>query len=100
MREERLLEYLKRACNGRGYRVSGAELEQTLGISGTDLRKLVNRLRQKGKPVCSDQSGYFYAATAGEVYSTIRQLRRMSDGLEAAIRGLEASLNGFPAKEE
>lgn len=98
MREEKLLAYLKGACVGRAYRVSGAELGQTLDISGTDLRKLVNRLRQKGKPVCSDRNGYFYAATAGEVYATIRQLRRMVDGLEAAIHGLEASLDDFPAE--
>ena len=46
MREEKLLNYLKGACTGRKYRVSGAELEAALGISGTDLRKLVNRMAQ------------------------------------------------------
>lgn len=30
MREEKLKAYLKGACAGRKYRVSGAELEQTL----------------------------------------------------------------------
>ena len=39
MREEKLRAYLKGACAGRKYRVSGAELEQVLGINGTDLRK-------------------------------------------------------------
>lgn len=95
MREEKLLTYLKGACAGRRYRVSGAELEQVLGVSGTDLRKLVNRLRRKGVPIGSDRSGYFYAVNAGEVYSTIRQLRRMADGIEAAIRGLEDALERF-----
>ena len=41
MREEKLLNYLKGACTGRKYRASSAELEAVLGISGTDLRKLV-----------------------------------------------------------
>ena len=95
MREERLLSYLKGACPGRKYRVSGAELERALGLSGTDLRKLVNRLRRKGIPIASDRQGYFYAATAGEVYTTIRQLRQMVTGLEKAIAGLEAALEGF-----
>lgn len=99
MREEKLLSYLKSTCTGRAQRVSGAELERVLGISGTDLRKLVNRLRRKGIPIGSDRSGYFYAATAGEVYSTIRQLRRMTDGLEAAIRGLEDALEQFTGGE-
>lgn len=95
LREERLLAYLKGACSGRQYVVRGAELEQVLGVSGTDLRKLVNRLRRKGVPIGSSRDGYFYARTAGEVYSTIRQLQGMASGLEAAIRGLETALDGF-----
>ena len=66
-REEQLLAYLKGACRGRSYRVSGAELELAMELSGTDLRKIVNRLRRKGKPIASDRSGYFYAQTAGEI---------------------------------
>lgn len=99
MREEKLLAYLKGACPGRQYRVSGAELERVLGISGTDLRKLVNRLRRKGHPIGSDRNGYFYAVTAGEIYSTIRQLRSMTAGLEAAICGLESSMDRFRERE-
>lgn len=95
MREERLLSYLRGACPGRKYRVSGVELERALGLSGTDLRRLVNRLRRKSVPIASDRQGYFYAATAGEVYTTIRQLRQMVTGLEKAIAGLESSLEKF-----
>lgn len=95
MREERLLSYLKGACPGRKYRVSGSDLERALSISGTDLRKLVNRLRRRGIPIASDRQGYFYAVTAGEVYTTIRQLRQMASGLEKAIAGLEGSLERF-----
>ena len=95
MREERLLNYLKGACPGRKYRVSGADLERALGISGADLRKLVNRFRRQGIPIGSDRQGYFYAATAGEVYTTIRQLRQMVAGLEKAIAGLEGALERF-----
>ena len=95
MREERLLSYLKGACPGRKYRVSGSDLERALRISGTDLRKLVNQLRRKGIPIASDRQGYFYAATAGEVYTTIRQLQQMVNGLQKAIAGLEGSLEKF-----
>ena len=78
---------------------SSAALEAAIGISGTDLRKLVNRMRRKGVPIGSDRCGYFYAATAGEVYSTIQQLQNMENGLAAARRGLERSLDAFPLKE-
>ena len=66
MRDEQLLAYLKGSCSGRKNRVGGTELEQTLHVSGTDLRKLVNQLRRKTHPIASDRSGYFYATTAGE----------------------------------
>lgn len=95
MRDEQLLAYLKGACAGRNYAVKSAELEAALDISGTDLRKLVNRLRRRGVPIASGPEGYYYAVTAGEVYATIRQLNVMKRGLEAAIQGLEQTLDRF-----
>ena len=95
MREEKLLSYLKGACTGRRYSASSAALEAAIGISGTDLRKLVNRMRRKGVPIGSDRCGYFYATNASEVYDTIRQLKQMVSGLEAAISGLERSMERF-----
>ncbi len=95
MREEKLLAYLKESCRGRRRTVKSAELERSLHLSGTDLRKLVNRLRRKGVPIGSSRDGYFYAKTAGEVYATIRQLQVMEQGLRAAIQGLESALDNF-----
>jgi biotin operon repressor len=95
MREEKLIAYLKGACPGRRYTVRSAELEQVLGISSTELRKLINCLRRKGFPIGSSKDGYFYAVTAGEVYATIRQLRKIINGMEAAISGLEFALDSF-----
>ena len=98
-REEQLKAYLRTACYGRQHTVSGVVLERTLCLSGTDLRKLVNRLRRKGAPIASSRTGYYYAATAMEVYSTIRQLRQMTDGLEKASSGLESALEQFGEAE-
>ena len=99
MQNEKILAYLEGSCFGKANRASGTELEQTLHISGTCLRKQVNRLRCKEHPIASDRSGYFYATNAGEVYSTIQQLQNMENGLAAARRGLERSLDAFPLKE-
>ena len=62
-----------------------------------ELRKAVNHLRQECKPIASGQDGYFYAQTAGKVYATIRNLKKMRAGLDAAIQGLEQALDNFPA---
>ena len=53
------------------------------------------QLCKGGIPIGSSKDGYFYAETAGEVYSTIRQLRDMQNGLEKAIKGLERGLDSF-----
>ena len=95
MSSEHLKNHLKKYCLGRKNAVKSPELEQAMGISGNELRRLIHRLRKRGVPVASSRDGYFYAVTAGEVYSTIRQLRQMASGLEAAIRGLEDALDKF-----
>lgn len=97
MREEKILAYLKAACVGKRRVIRSTDLEHVLNISGTDLRKHVNSLRRKGIPIASSREGYFYAATAGEIYATIRQLQIMERGLQAAIRGLESALDHFSA---
>lgn len=93
--EDLLLSYLKEAHTGKERRITGAELGRRAGISDAELRKRVNRLRQKSVPICADRGGYFYAANAAEVYATIRQLERMVSGLVAAMEGLERAMEQF-----
>lgn len=95
MKYEPLVMHLKAECKGRKNAQKSTELEQSLQISSNELRRRVNRLRREGVPIGSSADGYFYAVTAGEVYATIRQLRSMETGLEAAIRGLESALYSF-----
>lgn len=94
-KEEQLLVYLKGFCLGRTRRIGSKELQRALNLSGSDLRKYVSRLRRKKEPIASDQNGYYYAQTSGEVYSTIRYLKKIRAGLDAVILGLEESLDDF-----
>lgn len=95
MREEKVAAYLKEYCFGRRNARKSADLEKTLHLSGKDLRMLVHRLRRRAIPIASGPEGYFYAATAMEVYTTIHQLQVMAKGLDIAIRGLEQSFTAF-----
>ena len=95
MTNETIARYLENGYKGRKNAVSSRELERTLAISGNELRKRVNRLRRDTVPIAADQRGYYYAETAAEVYDTIRQLKQMVSGLEAAISGLERSMERF-----
>ena len=99
MKKEQLHSYLQRSCRGKANAVGGAELAKAMGVSGNELRRLVNRLRRDGVPIASSSSGYYYAANAGEVYSTIRSLRKMESGLKAAIAGLERAMTDFSQGE-
>lgn len=100
MNEEKLAQYLRLFCKGRVHTKKSDEIERAVGISGNELRKLVNRMRRKSIPIGSSRNGYFYAVTAGEIYSTIRQLKVMANGLDAAIKGLEMSLERCSMEEE
>ena len=95
MTNEQLCGYLAENCLGRRGTICGRELAGKMGVSENELRRRVNHLRQQGVPIASSQAGYFYAATAGEVYATIRSLRGMAKGLEVAIAGLEKALERF-----
>ena len=99
MKKEQLHSYLQHGCHGKANAVSGAELAKAMGISGNELRRLVNRLRRESVPIASNSSGYFYAANAGEIYSTILSLWKMESGLRAAIAGLEHAMTDFPLGE-
>ena len=95
MTNKELADYLRTTCPGRKNSRRSAELEAELKISGNELRCRVNRLRRDTVPIGSSWDGYFYALTAGEVYS---QLTGIAIGLQAAIDGLESALDRFGEK--
>ena len=95
MTKETVARHLENGCMGQKNVVSSRELERVLGISGNELRRKVNRLRQEAVPIAADRRGYYYAETAAEVYATIRGLEKMRRGLDAAISGLERALENF-----
>ncbi len=100
MKKEQLHSYLHHSCRGKANAMSGVNLAKTMTISGNELRRQVNRLRREGIPIASNSNGYFYAANAGEIYSTIRSLEKMESGIRAAIAGLERAMTDFPLGED
>ena len=95
MKDEELRNYLKRFCFGREHLICSRDLVRQKNLRESDLRKKVNRLRRKAVPIASSREGYFYASNAAELYSTIRQLKEMRAGLDAAICGLEQAMETF-----
>lgn len=58
MTKETFALYLENGFKGRRNVISSRELERVLGISGNELRRRVNRLRQDTVPIAADQRGY------------------------------------------
>ena len=95
MNKQNVYVYLEGNCRGRRRSITSRRLEQKLNLSGNEIRRQVNALRREGLPIASSGDGYFYAENAAEVYATIRSLKKMRRGLDAAIEGLEIALARF-----
>lgn len=94
--DKALCEYLKQYRRGQESAASSKELEAAFHVRGTELRRAVNRLRCDGWPICSDATGYFYAARQSEIQATVAQLTGRISKIAAATKGL---LKSYEEKE-
>ena len=90
--ENEIAGYLEKYHSGERTVVSSRELETAFQIRGPDLRRIINSLRGQGIPICSTQSGYYFAATKEELEHTVRQLRSRICSIAHAGRGLARTL--------
>ena len=90
--DDYIAEHLKHFHCGERNIVVSSQLEVIFGLSGSDLRRAVNRLRGSGIPICSSDHGYFYAENELELKRTISQLRSRIRKIAFAERGLTRAL--------
>ena len=86
--EEAFCEYLAKNFRGANNPVSSKTLETVFHVKGTEIRKMVNSLRCKGEPICSDLDGYYYADNQHEINATIAQLSSRIHKIAQARDGL------------
>ena len=86
--------YLKDHHTGSGNAIHSRELQHLFQIDGRNLRRKINRLRQDGIPICSDNTGYYYAETEQEVRNTVFRLNELSAKIGRAKDGLISGANG------
>lgn len=65
--EETFCEYLSKYYRGSNNPASSKTLEAVFHVKGSEIRRIVNSLRSKGEPICSDYDGYFYADNQHEI---------------------------------
>lgn len=87
--ELQFAEYLQTYALGKANSIKA----QNLSSFGNkrDIRHLVNSLRLQGIPICSGQSGYYYAETLDELESTKSFLYNLYNNIRAVHQALEYS---------
>jgi len=87
-RKDGICAYLKKHHTGAGRAVHSRELEQLFSIDGRSLRRCISELRQEGKPICSDSTGYYYAEKQDDINHTIARLNKLVTRIANARTGM------------
>lgn len=80
--------YLHKYHTGRERAVHSNELQELFDLNPRTLRRHVNRLRQEGFPICSDETGYYYADNQQEINNTVCRLNGLLTKVSNARTGL------------
>jgi biotin operon repressor len=86
-----IIEYIK---SHGGLPISAKNLSDTFGISGLEVRKIINSARSEGCPICSCYKGYYYSENEREIQKTIDSLNGRIGAMERAKLGLSKCLRG------
>ena len=93
--------YLKEHHTGKIRAILSRELQRLFSIDGRNLRRKISALRQDGCPICSDESGYYYADNQKEINQTVYRLNGMLTKVSNARTGLlHASVQPTPVTIE
>lgn len=80
--------YLKKYHTGKDNAVFSRELERLFSLDGRTLRRKISSLRQDGYPICSDETGYYYAETQKEINATVCRLNELVAHISNSRTGL------------
>ena len=81
-------DYLKVNHTGRTRAVYSRELQRLFSIDGRTVRRHISKLRQEGCPICSDETGYYYADSQTEINNTVGRLNELVTKVSNARTGL------------
>ena len=74
--------------------VFSKQLENRYKLSGAEVRSVVHRLREDGKPICSGSEGYYLAKDLVEARHTINHLRSRANSMLETARSMEEFFTG------
>ena len=84
-----VIDYIK---SHDGLPITASKLSEAFGISGFEIRRIVNAARTEGCPICSCHKGYYYSENADEIAKTVASLTHRLGSIQRAIDGLSGHL--------
>lgn len=87
-KKKAICEYLRKNHIGKGNAIHSKELEKLFLLDGRNIRRKISALRQDGFPICSDETGYYYADNQKEINTTVCQLNELVTKVSNARTGL------------
>ncbi len=87
-KKKAICEYLRKFHRGRDKAVYSRELQHIFNLDGRNIRRNISKLRQDGYPICSDDSGYYYADSQSEINATVGRLNGLVTSVSNARSGL------------
>lgn len=87
-RKKAICEYLRQNHIGKEKAIHSKELEKLFMLDGRNIRRKISALRQDGFPICSDETGYYYADNQKEINHTVCRLNELVTKVSNARTGL------------
>ena len=89
--------YLREHHTGKSRAIHSEDLQRLFCLDGRNIRRKISALRQAGYPICSDESGYYFADSQKEINNTVYRLNGMVTQVSNARTGLLFA-SVFPAE--
>ena len=87
-KKKAICEYLRKNHIGKGNAIHSKELEKLFLLDGRNIRRKISAMRQDGFPICSDETGYYYADNQKEINTTVCRLNELVTKVSNARTGL------------
>ena len=82
-RKKAICEYLRQNHIGKENAI-----QKLFMLDGRNIRRKISALRQDGFPICSDETGYYYADNQKEINHTVCRLNELVTKVSNARTGL------------
>lgn len=89
--------YLREHHTGKSRAIHSEDLQRLFCLDGRNIRRKISALRQAGYPICSDESGYYFADNQKEINNTVYRLNGVVTQVSNARTGLLVA-SAFPAE--